>query len=205
MGGISHIAKRMYSQALADFTESLHIKHTDYAMVTRARCHYLLGNRRKALSDFASAIKLENASTAYGVRAELHMSEDEIEEAISDFDKELELRPNNIRFRMLRGRSLLQNNQHERARKDLELCLKTEPNNVDCLIGTAAVNLRYGETNREEGELYMAIEKLEKAMKLSDNNENKQAAAVMLESARETLRQLEEEIEEPEEQTLPEL
>jgi tetratricopeptide (TPR) repeat protein/predicted aspartyl protease len=80
-------------------------------------------------------------AAGYAQRGAVYAARNMLDRALSDLDRASELAPDNIDYRLARGRLRWRTHQFDLALEDFEHALKAQPDNVDALLAHATVKV----------------------------------------------------------------
>lgn len=126
----AHFGNKNYDQAIKDLNESLAINQIyEPAYFLLGLSYYYNNQNVKALINFNESIRINpNYAKGYMGLGIVHARNDSLDQAIKAYSKAIELNPQNSTFHFLRATQLIDINEYEKAREDLNQSIKTSPN-----------------------------------------------------------------------------
>jgi len=163
--------KRIYEQAIADYTQAIRLDPNDAsAYRSRGMAYSDKGDHDRAIADINQAIRLDpNATAAYNARAVVYNSKGDYDRAIADYTQAIRLDPNDAIAYYNRGLAYSNKKDYDRVIADTNQAVRLDPNFPDAYI------LR-GVTYAGKSDYDRAIADFNQAIRLDPNNPNNAVA-----------------------------
>ena len=158
-GRVSAGRKRVYDQAIADFSEAIRINPNNAAIYSeRGRVYGLKEDYDRAITDQTKAIKIDtNYALAYLRRGAAYGSKGDYDRAITDYTQAIKMDPNDASAYSGRGAAYGSKGDYDREIADLNQSIKIDPNNAVAYKNRSAVYSMKGDYDRVISDLTQAI------------------------------------------------
>jgi tetratricopeptide (TPR) repeat protein len=164
-GKVSADQKRVYDQAIADFTQAIRLDPDNAATYReRGNAYSDKGDYDRAIADYNQAIRLDpNFTLAYTNRGVVYHYKKDYDRAIADYNQAIRLDPNYATAYSNRGATYDGKGDYDRALADYNQSIRLDPN------FTSACNNR-GNAYAKQGDYDRAIADYEATLRLDPNN-----------------------------------
>jgi tetratricopeptide (TPR) repeat protein len=157
--GKAHALRGDQARAVADFTRLLQLDPGNVrALTDRSSALAALGRLDRALADCDSALRLAPTADLYVERGLLHARLNDPEKAAADYTEALELEPDNLRARLLRGNVRAEVGQTQEAIADLDEVIRRQAEWAPGYFHRGNVHARVGNHDAALADYTRAIE-----------------------------------------------
>lgn len=163
--GVAHGAKGDPLRAAWEFTWAVHFDPTNAdAWLARGLVFHACDLGQQAVSDFTRVIRLRPTADVYERRARLSVSRGDTQAAVADLTRALELAPESVSLRRLRGGVHAQRGESELAVRDLTAALAVTPSDENALMWRGVSHFQAGHTD-------LALADMAAALRLAPDNQ----------------------------------
>jgi tetratricopeptide (TPR) repeat protein len=116
------------NQAIADFTESIHLQpHNRAAFAGRGQARFATGDYRGAIDDYSQAIRISPEATDYIERGHVYLASGNVDASIKDLTEAIRLDPASASARNNRGLAYRKRGDVEQALRDYTAAVSLNP------------------------------------------------------------------------------